>query len=105
MFTVSDRAKRQKKEEEQQRKDEEKKQKEEKKKLKEEEKKQKEEARKQAEDEKLKQNNKLKEKFASFFVAKKCEPEEMDEDDDNGIFKQFRVSTVCREFRLSLLHF
>ncbi|XP_045596735.2 axoneme-associated protein mst101(2) [Procambarus clarkii] len=74
-------AKRQKREEEQQRK--------------EEEKKQKEEAKKQAEDEKQKQKDLLKNKFVSFFVAKKRETGESEEC-ENGPFKQFQVKEVMR---------
>lgn len=94
LIGLNNSAKRQKKEEDLQRKEEEKR-------LKEEEKKQKEEAKKQAEEEKQRQKDKLKKKFASFFVAKKRDPAEMEEESGNGLFKQFRVSIISRPlFRL-----
>lgn len=45
-----------------------------------------------AQEEKQKQKDKLKHKFASFFVAKKRDPEEAEEKSSNGNFKEFRVS-------------
>lgn len=86
---MKDNAKRQKKEE-QQRKDEEKKQKD--------------EAKKQAEEEKQKQNAKLKNKFASFFVAKKRDVGEPDEESENGLFKQFRVKEDMRLAQVNRKH-
>ncbi|XP_037791159.1 LOW QUALITY PROTEIN: chromatin assembly factor 1 subunit A-B-like [Penaeus monodon] len=44
-----------------------------------------------AQEEKQKQKDKLKHKFASFFVAKKRDPEEAEEKSSNGNFKEFRV--------------
>lgn len=64
--------------------------KEEEKQRKEEEKLKKEEAKKQEEEEKKQQKEKLKNKFASYFVSKRREVEE-EEDEDSGLFKQFRV--------------
>ncbi|KAK3862856.1 hypothetical protein Pcinc_031312 [Petrolisthes cinctipes] len=68
--------------------------------IKEEEKQRKEEAKKQAEKEKNKQTEKLKNKFASFFVAKRREVEG-EEDEDSGLFKQFRIK---EDMRLAPLH-
>ncbi|MPC30864.1 Chromatin assembly factor 1 subunit A [Portunus trituberculatus] len=101
-------AKRQKKEEEQQRKEEEKKLKEEEKRVKEEEKRVKEEEKRvkeeekrMKEEEKQKQEDKLKHRFASFFLAKKRDVEDEEERDTAGIFKQFRVK---EDMQLAPLH-
>ncbi|KAK4323924.1 hypothetical protein Pmani_005385 [Petrolisthes manimaculis] len=67
---------------------------------KEEEKQRKEEVKKQAEKEKSKQTEKLKNKFASFFVAKRREVEG-EEDEDSGLFMQFRIK---EDMRLAPLH-
>lgn len=55
-----------------------------------------------AQEEKQKQKDKLKNKFASFFVAKKRDPEEAEEKSSNGNFKEFRVSVFA--IRTALLN-
>lgn len=53
-----------------------------------------------AQEEKQKQKDKLKNKFASFFVAKKRDLEEAEEKSSNGNFKEFRVSFHMIFFKL-----